>query len=529
MMDSPGARRCHEAAMFRGTDEEAWSSGRRWVVLGIFSLTSATNAFIFMDFATVASLSESVLLIDEEQLKWLYSGALIVVAVATPLAMYCVDICNWSASLAAVLLNVSAAWVRHRSVLHHSFDQAFASTILLGAGAAVVVSSYTVVPEAWFAPEERGLATSIAVQSNYAGWALGSFIPIVVQNPGAMVEFTRVQVVGTVVILVLFLVAYSTRGPVVERAAGLHATAGFADVDAKARRLGLGLGLGLGGTSAVFNAAPTPRPLAALPRKALWWLARGRQVERLPYSRASTACAAAPSGAPQPALVRAGARASAASMARNPRLLLHTAASALLGGVSFAIPAVVDIVLGQSCEASALSLPPEHTMVANAAFILSGVTAGLALGGWCRDLALYHAVVFGCSALCAVGLSLLLLLLSPPAVLCLGPEATFVLLVLGMAITGASSLGFIGLALHEAVELAKPASEVYAGGLLEWLLQICGAYLGIVSGCGAGFMPCLAAAWVATIVFGMLTATRGTAHRLSAARAHHPAQAPLLD
>jgi hypothetical protein len=168
-------------------------------------------------------------------------------------------------------------------------------------------------------------------------------------------------------------------------------------------------------------------------------------------------------------------------------------------------------------------------MLANASFILSGVTAGLALGGLCRDLAVYHAVVFGCSALCAVGLSLLLLLLSPPVVMYVGTETAFALLVLCMALTGGSSLGFIGLALHEAVELAKPASEVYAGGLLEWLLQICGAYLGLVSGCGAGFVPCLAAAWVATIMFGVLTATRGTAHGRTAAQAHHPAHAPLLN
>ena len=197
------------SAVFDGSDKEAWSSGRRWVVLGVFSFTSAANAFIFMDFATVALLSERVLHMDEVQLKWLYSGALIVVAAATPVATYCVDSCSWSALLVAVLLNTGAAWLRHAAVMQHSFAQAFASTILLGGAAAVVVSSYTWVPETWFAPTERGLATSIAVQSNYAGWALGSFIPFVVKTPAEMSKFTYVQAVGTTSILVFFLVGYS--------------------------------------------------------------------------------------------------------------------------------------------------------------------------------------------------------------------------------------------------------------------------------------------------------------------------------
>jgi hypothetical protein len=467
-----------------------------------------------MDFATVALLSERILLIDEEQLKWLYSGALVVVAATTPIAMYCVDVCNWSASLAAVFLNVSAAWLRHISVTSHSYDQAFASTILLGFGAALVVSSYTVVPETWFAPEERALATSIAVQSNYAGWALGSFIPIAVQTPAAMAEFTLIQTAVTVLILVLFLLGYSTRGSAADRAAGVQYTTGLADVEATSRRSG--------SSSATLSSPRTPRLLDVV-RKAPWWL-RGRRTERLSMSRSCSALDAGPSTESPPVPPRVGARASAASMARNPRLLLHTVASALLGGVSFAIPAVLDVAIGESCASSVLSLPPEQSMLADAAFILSGVTAGVLLGGLCRDVETYHVVVFICSALCAIGLSLLRLLLSRHAVQFLGAPASFALLVLDMALIGGSSLGFIGLALHEAVELAKPASEVYAGGLLEWLLQIFGAYLGLVSGCRAGFLPCLAAAWLAAVVFGALTATRSTA-----SHANHPAQAPLLD
>jgi len=360
---------------------------------------------------------------DEEELKWLYSGALIMVAVATPLAIYCVNAYNWSTMLSAVLLNAGAAWLRHTAVVHRSFDHAFVSTILLGGAAAVVVSSFTVVPEAWFAPEERGLATSIAVQSNYAGWALGSFIPLAVKTPADMRSFTRRQAIGTMALLSFFLAGYRSRGQ-----ASLRAGA----------RLEAEYGAAKPNRSRAANGVPMAIPLIQTP----WWLAKGRRSERLLPVNGSplsdrTSELYSEAAAPAAAAWRPGARASAGLMARNPRLLLHTAASALLGGVSFAIPAVLDIVLGESCATTPLALPAQRTMTANFAFIISGVVSGIVLGATCRDPARQHVIVFWCSLLCATVLSALLLLLTPRSVELLGADAAYGLIVAGMSLAGA--------------------------------------------------------------------------------------------
>jgi len=74
------------------------------------------------------------------------------------------------------VLNVLAAWLRYAAVVQRSYQLAVVSTVLAGAAAAVVVCSYAVVAHRWFRPTQRGLATSVAVQSNYLGWALGSLI-----------------------------------------------------------------------------------------------------------------------------------------------------------------------------------------------------------------------------------------------------------------------------------------------------------------------------------------------------------------
>jgi hypothetical protein len=48
--------------------------------------------------------------------------------------------------------------------------------------------------------------------------------------------------------------------------------------------------------------------------------------------------------------------------------------------------------------------------------------------------------------------------------------------------SGASSLGFIGIALAAVIETTHPVSSEYSGGMVEWWLQIVGAILSQVRG-----------------------------------------------
>ena len=61
---------------------------------------------------------------------------------------------------------------------------AVVSTGLVGVAGGVIFTMFTFLPARWFPEGERGLATSLAVQATYAGWALGALIPIVLGSGG---------------------------------------------------------------------------------------------------------------------------------------------------------------------------------------------------------------------------------------------------------------------------------------------------------------------------------------------------------
>ena len=63
-----------------------------------------------------------------------------------------------------------------------------------------------------------------------------------------------------------------------------------------------------------------------------------------------------------------------------------------------------------------------------------------------------------------------------------------------MAAAGASTIGFVGLALGEAGRSAgpSPAARVFSGGCVEWWLQVCGAAITQVASNRRGFETCAA-------------------------------------
>ena len=117
-----------------------------------------------------------------EDLKWLYSSIYIVVPIVQILVAYPLIHYNWITMLGGVSVTVLSAWLRFAAVVVSSFSVALASSISAGVAAAVIVSSFSIVPERWFAPNERGLATAIGVQANYVGWAGGVLLPLYIDS-----------------------------------------------------------------------------------------------------------------------------------------------------------------------------------------------------------------------------------------------------------------------------------------------------------------------------------------------------------
>ena len=174
-------------------------------------------------------------------------------------------------------------------------------------------------------------------------------------------------------------------------------------------------------------------------------------------------------------------------LAARPRWLASCAAYALAGGVGFAVPAAQDIVFDEACAFS-----PKVTALANAAFIAAGVVTGLALG-FAHDAVERREA--GC-LLGLLGLGVAAIRGLAGAVLPTGlvPACDEYACVGLMAAAGASTIGFVGLALGEAGKSAgpNPAARVFSGGCVEWWLQVCGAAITQVASNRRGFETCAA-------------------------------------
>ena len=99
-------------------------------------------------------------------------------------------------SFAAPLANAAAGWLRYAAVVRGSYGLALLSSIVLGFAGAVIGCSYAEIAERHFPPSQRSLATTLAVQSNYAGWALGAvLVPSCVHDARGMLAFMRAQAI----------------------------------------------------------------------------------------------------------------------------------------------------------------------------------------------------------------------------------------------------------------------------------------------------------------------------------------------
>ena len=117
-----------------------------------------------------------------------------------------------------------------------------------------------------------------------------------------------------------------------------------------------------------------------------------------------------------------------------------------------------------------------------------------------------HAQVLLLSLLGATSMSALAVLSTPSVAQGIDKGALYPALVLLMALSGISTVGFIGMALNLTVALGAPVSEVYTVGAIEWLIQGLGGGLSTASAvCSVGFNACVAVAWFATL---MLAAAR---------------------
>lgn len=387
------------------------ASPRRWLVLCAFALNSAGNAFMFMDFSTIPDPTKQLFgfcsaagsssgssadaiagtagdpceEVGDSFIAATYSGILAAVLPALLIVMAFIDRYNLAVTIGGMAFNCLGAWLRWLSVhvaasgcahcAKHGRVICIISCVCVGFGAAAVVCSYAAIPARWFPPSERTLATSIAVQSNYAGWCVGALLfPYAIADTADLERLQLYQAVAMTAFFVLFATVYRDR-----QQAG------------------------------AYNEQ---------------WL-KDPHEEHMPFKRAM------------------------ANLATNWQYVLQCLCYATLVGVSFAIPAF------QTTALQSLNLDDKAAAWTNVAFIATGLVTGIASGRFCSSPSHFEPFLKLMFIMTSVGL-LELVMIAEYGQHHLSPHVSYVLLVVGMAICGGGSLGFVGIALAAVGESAHP-------------------------------------------------------------------------
>jgi MFS family permease len=170
---------------------------------------------MFMDFTTLEDIAKEALNLDlasdasEQLIAWTYSASLLAVLPAAFPAMVYLQRRNWLTTGLGTASNCVGAWLRYVAVKNASIEIAIVSSVFVGFAAAVIVSSYSAVASRWFPPSERTLATSLAVQSNYAGWCLGAVvIPYCINKSEDLLDAMFYQAIYLSFCLALFFLVH---------------------------------------------------------------------------------------------------------------------------------------------------------------------------------------------------------------------------------------------------------------------------------------------------------------------------------
>jgi hypothetical protein len=405
------------------------TSWKSYLVLATFGWLTFWNSWQFMDFASVSVLGKSIFHCNNEQLNWLYSASLVVVVATSIPAIYVMEshgsTGNWSIMLVATISNVLGGWLRWLSVANESYITALLSSIVLGFAAAGIIVSIVPLTENNFPKKNRTLATTIAVQMNYLGWCLSSVI--VPGNSNTKSELGHMLFIQAILISIS-IIAFSM----------FHRPLPFCcNTRGLNRQYGSVGSSGGGGTDSDPLVSQDSDDDINLNQHGIH-----HHIKQM------------------------------GALFLNRQFLIQCICFSMLGGISFALPAVQDELFLE------VGLTQNLTKWTNLAFLASGVLTGLAIG------TVFHykeiqpddfysmfaiRIMFG---ICTLSLSGLAVLASFANFMSNG--VVFIIALILMAISGSCSLGFVGIALPQAVSVARPVSEVYSAGLVECLLQIWG-------------------------------------------------------
>jgi len=411
-----------------------------------------------MDFSTVSTSTENLFDIGDSDLNWLYSASLLGVVISMIPYSYLVHKYNYCSYGLGIVLVVASSWIRYVSVCQKSYLLAVTSSVLLGCGNAVALVLYGPIPFTWFEPKDRSLALSVSVQSNYAGWCLGAIlVPHLVTSQKDFEPFMFWQAI-VVSLNLVFFIAFYRESPRIQNDQSGHmnlADSPIADMD---------------------------EDLIAASDNTSQRDSHGNQI---------------PIEAPTPMEM-------CMQLLRNRNYLLHTFCVTVLGGLSFTVSAVVDLVVTDDARFS-----DQDAAWLNTAYILSGVISGVVLGMLVKqNRNIVGRLLMFLFFLGSLALSLVAVVgYLNKHVEQINQDLLFAIFFVLFSAIGLAALGFCGISLSLAITAATTETDVkesFATTIPELGLNAFGALTTQVSGVDTGFFICGALAWVvagAMIIF----------------------------
>jgi FLVCR family MFS transporter 7 len=192
---------------------------RRWIVLAVFSLSNALNAYIWIQFAPVANITALRFAVSPLATNMLSLVFMLLYVPGAAVTIYLSERLGVRRLLLlAAAANAAAGWVRYLAMLAPSPGTAYAGVLVGQCIGALAQPAFINAPARlagdWFGDTEQGTATVLGSMANVVGNALGSALPsLIVSGPDDIEASLLYPAIASAVILVLSFLAFTSDGP----------------------------------------------------------------------------------------------------------------------------------------------------------------------------------------------------------------------------------------------------------------------------------------------------------------------------
>lgn len=156
---------------------------KRWVILGVFSIFTFTNASAFVTYSPIVENAARYYHCSQSDVLWLANSWYIsYVFLAIPALFFFRWRLGFSLKL-GTLLNAVGGWIRY--VGDDSYSYALTGQIVLSMAQLFILPAPVIIAERWFGSAERLTATGIMLFSNVLGLSFGFLTSVYYVNQPA--------------------------------------------------------------------------------------------------------------------------------------------------------------------------------------------------------------------------------------------------------------------------------------------------------------------------------------------------------